>query len=191
MPPCPGRDIMPSGRLRLLTCPSFHPRAHLPFLFLLFLLWLITVTCIYSFRPPAFCPSSSASLLLAWHPHLHHPGQKLASKCPPNPCLVRGAESVSRRPGRDFCGTPCHLFTSLLIRAFFITSWDMTCRGCVVGMTVIIASNLKESTFPFLPEHRRFFLFNHLGPSSPFLTLIIVTGKKNSTVAHGTLISLQ
>ena len=67
----------------------------------------------------------------------------------------------------------------------------MTCRVCVIGMTVIVASNLKESTFPFLPEHRRFFLFNHLGPSSPFLTLIIVTGKKNSTVAHGTLISLQ
>lgn len=34
-------------------------------------------------------------------------------------------------------------------------------QGLFVGMTVIVASNLKEITFPFLPEHRgpSFFFF--------------------------------
>ena len=69
-------------------------------------------------------------------------------------------------------------------------------QGLFVGMTVIVASNLKEITFPSCQSTEDlvfffFFLitFYHLGPSSPFLTLIIVTGKKNSTMAHGTLIS--
>ena len=57
---------------------------------------------------------------------------------------------------------PYHLLTSLLTRVFLIwssASWDTTCRGCAMVMTVTAASNRKENSFPFLPEHRRFFLF--------------------------------
>lgn len=165
----------------LPTCPLYS----------FLLLIRVTSTLLLSTTFPV---SSSAPSL---PPNLNHLGAKTGLRMYPSPLVWGLYLYMGIREGLLWNATPAPQFPSdkgfpHVVKCVLGCGYEHH-EGLWFGVRCTrLLFNLKENTFPFMPEHGRLFLLiiqdHH---SSPFLTLITVMKKNNSMMAIGTLISPQ